>query len=137
MIRYYARMLVDLAHDKGFKTLVATRGAEALALAREYHPTAVSLDVFLPDMLGWTVLNHFKQDSATRHIPVQMLTLDEDRQHGLARGAFAYVTKPSTPEELETAFTRIKDIFDATPQAAIGCGRQSCRAAQYPGTPWL
>ena len=106
---YYARMLVDLAHDKGFKALVATRGAEALALAREFQPTAVSLDVFLPDMLGWTVLNHFKQDSATRHIPVQMLTLDEDRQHGLARGAFAYVTKPSSPEELETAFTRIKE----------------------------
>jgi len=106
---YYARMLVDLAHDKGFKALVAARGAEALALAKEFHPTAVSLDVFLPDMLGWTVLNYFKQDSATRHIPVQMLTLDEDRQHGLARGAFAYVTKPSTPEELETAFTRIKE----------------------------
>jgi HAMP domain-containing protein/CheY-like chemotaxis protein/nitrogen-specific signal transduction histidine kinase len=106
---YYARMLVDLAHDKGFKAVVAMRGAEALALAQEFHPTAVSLDVFLPDMLGWTVLNHFKQDSATRHIPVQMLTLDEDRQHGLARGAFAYLTKPSTPEELETAFTRIKE----------------------------
>jgi HAMP domain-containing protein/CheY-like chemotaxis protein/signal transduction histidine kinase len=106
---YYARMLVDLAHDKGFKAVVATRGVEALALAQEFHPTAVSLDVFLPDMLGWTVLNHFKQDSATRHIPVQMLTLDEDRQHGLARGAFAYVTKPSTPEELGTAFTRIKE----------------------------
>ena len=44
-----------------------------------------------------------------RHIPVQMLTLDEDRQHGLARGAFAYVTKPTTPEELEAAFARIKE----------------------------
>ena len=79
------------------------RGAEALALAREYYPTAVSLDVFLPDMLGWTVLSHLKQDPATRHIPVQMLTLDEDRQHGLARGAFAFVTKPTTTEGLEAA----------------------------------
>jgi CheY-like chemotaxis protein len=78
-------------------------------LAREFHPTAVSLDVFLPDMLGWTVLNHFKQDPAMRHIPVQMLTLDEDRQHGLASGAFAYVTKPTTPGELEGAFLRIKE----------------------------
>src|SRR5262249_7085076 len=82
---HYARVLRDLSRDKGFKVLVALRGAEALALAREYHPTAVSLDVFLPDMLGWTVLNHLKQDPATRHIPVQMLTLDEDRHHGLAR----------------------------------------------------
>ena len=106
---HYARLLCDLSHEKGFKVLVATRGAEALELAREFHPTAVSLDVFLPDMLGWTVLNHFKQDPAMRHIPVQMLTLDEDRQHGLASGAFAYVTKPTTPDELEAAFARIKE----------------------------
>jgi CheY-like chemotaxis protein len=111
---HYARVLRDLSRDTGFKVLVATRGAEALALAREFRPTAVSLDVFLPDMLGWTVLNHLKQDPATRHIPVQMLTLDEDKQHGLSRGAFAFVTKPTTPEALETAFTRIKAY--ATPR---------------------
>ena len=108
-IPHYARVLCDLSRDKGFKVLVALRGAEALALAREFHPTAVSLDVFLPDMLGWTVLNHLKQDPATRHIPVQMLTLDEDRHHGLARGAFAFVTKPTNPEELDLALGRIKD----------------------------
>jgi len=106
---HYARVLCDLARDKGLKVLVAMRGAEALALAREYHPTAVSLDVFLPDMLGWTVLNHLKQDPGTRHIPVQMLTLDEDRHHGLARGAFAFVTKPTTPDILEQAISRIKE----------------------------
>jgi HAMP domain-containing protein/CheY-like chemotaxis protein/signal transduction histidine kinase len=106
---HYARVLRDLSRDKGFKVLVALRGAEALALAREYSPTAVSLDVFLPDMLGWTVLNHLKQDPSTRHIPVQMLTLDEDRHHGLARGAFAFVTKPTTPEGLKAALTRIKE----------------------------
>ena len=106
---HYARVMCDLSRDRGFKVLVAMRGAEALALAREYHPTAVSLDVFLPDMLGWTVLSHLKQDPATRHIPVQMLTLDEDRQHGLARGAFAFVTKPTTTEGLEAALARIKE----------------------------
>jgi CheY-like chemotaxis protein/signal transduction histidine kinase/HAMP domain-containing protein len=105
---HYARVLCDLSRDKGFKVLVAMEGAEALALAREFHPAAVSLDVFLPDMLGWTVLNHLKQDPATRHIPVQMLTLDEDRHHGLARGAFAFVTKPTTTEGLESALDRIK-----------------------------
>jgi HAMP domain-containing protein/CheY-like chemotaxis protein len=106
---HYARVLCDLSHDKGFKVLVASRGAEALALAREFHPSAVSLDVFLPDMLGWTVLNHLKQDPTTRHIPVQILTMDEDRQHGLSRGAFSFVTKPTTPEGLESAFGKIKD----------------------------
>jgi HAMP domain-containing protein/CheY-like chemotaxis protein/signal transduction histidine kinase len=106
---HYARVLCDLSRDKGFKVLVANRGAEALALAHEYHPTAVSLDVFLPDMLGWTVLNHLKQDPTTRHIPVQMLTLDEDRHHGLSRGAFAFITKPTTPDGLDSALSRIKE----------------------------
>jgi len=105
----YARVLLDLARDEGFKVLVALNGAEALRLAREYHPTAISLDVFLPDMLGWTVLNHLKQDPATRHIPVQMLTLDEDKQHGLAHGAFAFLTKPVSPDAIRSALGRIKE----------------------------
>ncbi len=106
---HYARILYDLSRDKGFKVLIAHTGAEALTLAREYSPTAISLDVFLPDMLGWTVLNHLKQDAATRHIPVQMLTLDEDRNLGLSRGAFAYVTKPTSTEDLDAALTRIRE----------------------------
>jgi signal transduction histidine kinase len=85
----YARILVDQAHAQGFKVLAAARGADALALARG-RPTAISLDVFLPDMLGWTVLSQLKQEPATRH-PVQIVTLDEDRQHGLARGAFSFL----------------------------------------------
>jgi HAMP domain-containing protein/signal transduction histidine kinase/DNA-binding response OmpR family regulator len=105
---HYARVLSDLSRDKGFKVLIAMTGAEALSLAQEYTPAAISLDVFLPDMLGWTVLNHLKQDSRTRHIPVQMLTLDEDTHHGLSRGAFAFVTKPTSTEGLDAAFTRIR-----------------------------
>jgi CheY-like chemotaxis protein/signal transduction histidine kinase/HAMP domain-containing protein len=106
---HYARVMVDLARDKGFKVLVAMRGADALDLARQYQPTAVSLDVFLPDMLGWTVLSQLKQNPATRHIPVQIITLDEDRRHGLARGAFSFVTKPTTHEGLKEALARIKE----------------------------
>ncbi len=106
---HYARVLADLVHDHGMKVLVAGRGADALALAREYQPTAVSLDVFLPDMLGWTVLSQLKQNPATRHIPVQIVTLDEDRQHGLARGAFSFMTKPTTTEGLELAISKLTD----------------------------
>ena len=116
---HYARILVDLAHDQGFKVLVAMRGADALALAREYQPTAVSLDVFLPDMLGWTVLSQLKQDPATRHIPVQIVTLDEDRQHGLARGAFSFVTKPTTTEGLRGGARRASRTTSS--RAASGC----------------
>jgi HAMP domain-containing protein/CheY-like chemotaxis protein/signal transduction histidine kinase len=111
---YYLRTMMDLAHEHGFKVLLATRGAEALELTRKYYPSAISLDIFLPDMLGWTVLSHLKQDPLTRHIPVQIVTLDEDRQHGLASGAFGFVSKPSTAEGLNAALTRIKDY--AQPQ---------------------
>jgi signal transduction histidine kinase len=63
---HYARILAGLARDLGFKVLIANRGTDALELARQYHPSAVSLDVYLPDMLGWTVLSHLKQDAALR-----------------------------------------------------------------------
>ena len=106
---HYARIINDLAKDLGFKVLVASKGADALTLARDFQPTAVSLDVFLPDMLGWTVLSQLKQNALTRHIPVQIVTLDEDRQHGLARGAFCFVTKPASTESIEAALSRIKD----------------------------
>jgi HAMP domain-containing protein/CheY-like chemotaxis protein/signal transduction histidine kinase len=106
---HYARIMMAAAKAQGFKVLVAQRGAEALELAREHLPTAISLDIFLPDMLGWTVLSELKRDPATRHIPIQIVTLDEDRRHGLARGAFAFVQKPTTPEGLDDAFARIKN----------------------------
>ena len=106
---HYARVLIDLARDKGFKVLVANRGAEALDLAKQFQPTAVSLDVFLPDMLGWTVLSQLKHNPLTRHIPVQIITLDEDRQHALARGAFSFVNKPTTTEGVAAALSQIKE----------------------------
>ncbi|MEH2536150.1 MULTISPECIES: HAMP domain-containing protein [unclassified Bradyrhizobium] len=106
---HYARVLIDLARDKGFKVLVASRGAEALELAKQFQPTAVSLDVFLPDMLGWTVLSQLKHSPLTRHIPVQIITLDEDRQHALARGAFSFVNKPTTTEGVSAALSQIKE----------------------------
>jgi HAMP domain-containing protein/signal transduction histidine kinase/DNA-binding response OmpR family regulator len=105
---HYARILLGLARDKGFKGVVANRGQTAISLARQFQPTAITLDVFLPDMLGWTVLNNLKLEPATRHIPVQMLSIEEERQHGLSHGAFSYLVKPATTEDLEHAFDRIK-----------------------------
>src|ERR1041384_6561672 len=60
-------------------------------------------------MPGWTVLSQLKQDTSTRHIPVQMITVDGDRQYAMARGAFRFVTKPATAEDLESAILRIKE----------------------------
>jgi HAMP domain-containing protein/signal transduction histidine kinase/DNA-binding response OmpR family regulator len=105
---HYARVLLNLARDRGFKGVVAHSGADALAFVRRRAPTAISLDVFLPDMLGWTVLSELKRDPATRHIPVQVVTIEEERQYGLERGAFSFLNKPLTTNELEGAFDRLK-----------------------------
>lgn len=110
---HYARVLMDLARDQGFQTLVAATGAEALLLAKQYRPTAISLDVFLPDMLGWNVLTQLKQNSATRHIPVQIITLDEDRQRGLSRGALGFMSKPTTPASLQETLHHLKQYASA------------------------
>jgi len=69
---HYARLLLDLAREKGFKGIVAFNGATGLSLARSSNPTAISLDILLPDMLGWAVLRVLKLDPSTRHIPVQI-----------------------------------------------------------------
>jgi len=108
----YARMLMEAAHGKGFKVLVAQNGVEALSLAHKYDLAAVTLDVFLPDMLGWTVLNQLKHDATTRHIPVQVLTVEEERQYGLERGAFSFMTKPTSTEGLTDVFERIQSFIE-------------------------
>jgi HAMP domain-containing protein/CheY-like chemotaxis protein len=109
---HYARILLGIARNKGFKAVLANRGQQALSLAREYQPAAITLDVFLPDMLGWTVLNNLKLDPRTRHIPVQMLSVEEERQHGLSHGAFTYLVKPATTGELENAFEKLKSYVE-------------------------
>ncbi|MGV3591354.1 MAG: response regulator, partial [Gammaproteobacteria bacterium] len=105
---HYGKVLLNLGRDNGFKAILARNGAEGLALARKHRPTAISLDVFLPDMLGWTVLSQLKQNPATRHIPVQILTVEEERQYSLERGAFAFMNKPTTTDGLNEAMQRIK-----------------------------
>jgi CheY-like chemotaxis protein len=104
----FARILLDLAHDKSLKVLVALRGSTALSLAREFKPGAITLDINLPDMAGWTILDRLKHDPATRHIPVHVISGDENRRKGLALGAISYLEKSVTRESLQQAFTSIE-----------------------------
>ena len=106
---HYARVLCDLSRDKGFKVLVASRGSEALALAREFHPAAISLDVFLPDMLGWTVLNHLKQDASTRHIPGADAYAGRRQASWVITRSICLCNEAHHPGGIGAALTRIKD----------------------------
>jgi HAMP domain-containing protein/CheY-like chemotaxis protein/signal transduction histidine kinase len=104
----FAQILLDLAHEKGFKGLVATRGDVALALARKYRPDAITLDIMLPDRDGWTVLDRLKHDPDTSHIPVHIISSgDEQRQRAIKMGAFTQLQKPVSREQLASAFDDI------------------------------
>jgi CheY-like chemotaxis protein/signal transduction histidine kinase len=103
----FARILLDLAHEKGFKGLVANTGAMALALAKKYQPAAITLDIRLPDRDGWTVLDRLKHDSQTSFIPVHIITVEEQRQRALQQGAFTHLQKPVSQEDLTSAFDNI------------------------------
>jgi CheY-like chemotaxis protein len=104
---HFAQVLLDLARERGLKGVVTTHGAHARELARQFSPRAIMLDIFLPDMLGWTVLNHLKQDPVTRHVPVQIISVEEERLQGLGHGAFSYLIKPATTDELKKSFDRV------------------------------
>jgi len=105
----FARILVDLAHERGLKALVALRGSSAMSLAREFKPGAITLDINLPDIAGWTFLDRLKHDPAIRHIPVHIISGDENRRFGLALGAMTYLEKSTTNDSLADAFNTIQD----------------------------
>jgi hypothetical protein len=108
----FAGILLDLAREKGFKGLVATTGDSALALARRYKPDAVTLDIKLPDRDGWTVLDRLKHDPVTSHIPVHIISGEEQRLRALHHGAITHLQKPVSREDLAGAFDRIADFAD-------------------------
>ena len=103
------------------------------ALAREYQPSAISLDIFLPDMLGWTVLARLKQDSDTRHIPVQIVTIEEERHHSIERGAFSYLAKPATTETIDARARTHQGLHVAAHEAPAGRRGRRRRAHEHRG----
>ncbi|MDB9510767.1 HAMP domain-containing protein [Kamptonema animale CS-326] len=108
----FARILLDMAREHDFKGLVALRSDIGLVMAREFKPTAIMLDLNLPVMDGWTVLDRLKHDPNTRHIPVHIVSVEEGRQRGLQLGAIAYLQKPVSSEALSKALTDIKGFVE-------------------------
>lgn len=108
----FARILLDMAREKGFKGIVALQGDTGLALAEQFRPTAIMLDIGLPVMDGWTVLDRLKHDPRTRHIPVHVVSGQEERQRSLQLGAIAYLQKPASAEALTAALTNIQEFVE-------------------------
>jgi CheY-like chemotaxis protein len=96
----FARLLLEAVREKGFKGIVTSSGVSALALAGQYAPVAITLDIFLPDIDGWRVLDRLKNDDQTRHIPVSVISTDESRERALKSGAYQFAAKPMQSKEV-------------------------------------
>jgi CheY-like chemotaxis protein len=104
----FARILLDLAHELDFDCVIATTNAEGFALATELSPIGILLDVELPDGSGLTLLDRLKRNTATRHIPVHMISVGDYTQTALALGAVGYAVKPASREDLVKAIRRLE-----------------------------
>jgi signal transduction histidine kinase/CheY-like chemotaxis protein len=107
----FARIMLGMARERGFKGVIATRGDVGLELAQQLLPDAISMDIQLPVLDGWAVLDRLKRDPRTRHIPVHVISVVDKHQVG-AIGAFAYLEKPVSKEALEGAFAHISSFLD-------------------------
>ncbi len=105
------KLLRSRSQQKGFKCLVSASGEDGLALAEKYLPLAIILDIKLPGIDGWTVLKALKDMPATRHIPVQLMSVEETAIDVFKKGAIGCLKKPINQEELETAFRKLEEIF--------------------------
>jgi CheY-like chemotaxis protein/signal transduction histidine kinase len=108
----FGRILLGFARERGFKGVVAAGGAQGLELARSLNPDAITLDLRLPDMDGWVVLDRLKHDVNTRHIPVHVISALDDERRGLDCGAIAYLQKPAEKDALEQALERIQTFLE-------------------------
>lgn len=108
----FVRILIEMAQQQGFKVITAQNGSTGLALAQQFLPSAILLDIRLPEMDGWTVLDRLKHNSTTRHIPVHIMTVEEGQQRSLQLGAIAYLQKPLTSETISEALTKIRGFVE-------------------------
>jgi signal transduction histidine kinase/DNA-binding response OmpR family regulator/HAMP domain-containing protein len=108
----FARVLLTAARERGFRGLIALNGRTGLALARRYRPDGITLDVLLPELDGWKVLDLLKHDPTTRHIPVHVISGVEQNRRALEIGAIAYLQKPVNREALNKAFDTLVGFVD-------------------------
>ena len=108
----FGRVLLDLVREHGFRGVVAKTGAQGLQFARTLQPHAITLDLRLPDMDGFVVLDQLKHNESTRHIPVHVISAADDAGRGLQYGAIAFLQKPVSGEALEEAMHRIEGFLE-------------------------
>lgn len=107
----FAEVLASMCRQKGFKCLASATGEEGLELASRFVPKGIILDINLPGINGWEVLDHLKNNAETRHIPVHIVSGDGMSLEALNKGAVGFLTKPVTKEKLESAFDQLQSFI--------------------------
>jgi HAMP domain-containing protein/CheY-like chemotaxis protein/signal transduction histidine kinase len=108
----FAATMLEMARSSGFKGVVATSGTQALELARTVKPDALTLDLRLPDIDGWVLLDRLKHDPQTRHIPIQIVSGVDQERRGLQCGALGYAIKPISAEQLKANLSEVRSFID-------------------------
>ena len=117
--RNFARVLMEFAREKRFKVVVARNAAQGIALADRFKPAAITLDLHLPDNDGWVVLDRLKHDARTRHIPIHIISVEEERERGLKLGAVSFLQKPVTKETLDNALNETIEFINRPIKALL------------------
>ncbi|HEY9488081.1 MAG TPA: response regulator, partial [Chryseosolibacter sp.] len=107
----FSKVLLDFVRERKYKGIVAASGNTGLSYARQYKPDAIILDMKLPVMDGSEVLRHMKADPELRHIPVQIISAYDHRKESLELGAFDFIPKPISTEDLKGAFDKVEDFM--------------------------
>lgn len=115
----FARILLGHIRERGFKGITATSGEEGLELARKYRPHGVILDIHLPNMDGWAVLNTLKQDMSLRHIPVHIVSVEEYSAQNMRLGAIGHVSKPVGREQIDEMLKRLESAVGTAPKRVL------------------
>jgi HAMP domain-containing protein/CheY-like chemotaxis protein len=108
----FGRTLLGMVREHNFRGVVAKTGAQGLEFARNLQPHAITLDLRLPDMDGWVVLDQLKHNPSTRHIPVHVISGLDEVARGLENGAIAFLQKPVEATALDDALTRIESFLE-------------------------
>src|SRR5204863_908048 len=111
--RDFAQWMLAIARANGFKAVVTPRGKDGLELVREFMPSAITLDLSLPDVDGWQVLDRLKSDLTTRHIPVFVISAQEEPENALKQGALRFLTKPIDQSQITEIFAKVNEMRES------------------------
>lgn len=115
----FARALLNYTRQRKYKGVVTVRGDEATALARRFKPAGILLDIQLPVKDGWEVLEELKTNVHTRHIPVHMMSVLENRNKSLSKGAVDFINKPVALEQMDDVFRKIEYVLNYNPRKVL------------------